>query len=212
MASASPARRGLGYFAKQAGLFVLFGTILMIPRLRRLRRRVWAWTGVRLVMTAGGALCLWHIAHARAEITMLPLGMILVAAGLLIRAKPEIKSADALAGELDALVVLNGGALQPSPDSVTIPETRIFVHPERILALGSSGRRLLEIPFATVKSLAANPATDGPGAKPWKVEIRWADHGVVTFRYDGVFAEHLARVAESTLRSQWKKQLPVILS
>jgi hypothetical protein len=31
-----------------------------------------------------------------------------------------------------------------------------------------------------------------------------------TFRYEGFFAEHLARVAETTLRGVWKKGLPVL--
>jgi hypothetical protein len=44
------------------------------------------------------------------------------------------------------------------------------------------------------------------------VQITWVADApcTTTFRYDGAFAEHLARVTESTLRSQWKKDLPII--
>ena len=30
------------------------------------------------------------------------------------------------------------------------------------------------------------------------------------FRYDGVFAEHLARVAENTVRNLLRKELPIL--
>jgi len=133
---------------------------------------------------------------------------------LLVRAKPVLKSADAIAAELGALIVLNGGTFVELPDSAPIPHAEIFVHPEQIMVLGPSECRLLEIPLAKVRSLAAHPVSNGTGkgSEPWEVEIGWVADGpcTTTFRYDGAFAEHLARVTESTLRSQWKKDLPVI--
>ncbi len=142
--------------------------------------------------------------------------LLLFAFSLLVRAKPEAKSADAIAAELGALIVLNGGTFQESPDSPPIGHAQIFVHPEQIIVLGPRERRLLEIPLAKVRSLAAHPVTNGTGegAEPWEVEINWVADGpcTTTFQYDGVFAEHLARVTESTLRSQWIKDLTVIQS
>ena len=86
--------------------------------------------------------------------------------------------------------------------------------PEQIIVLGPRERRLLEIPLGKVRDLAVRPVINGSGdnVAPWEVEINWvADEPcTATFHYDGVFAEHLARVTESTLRSQWKKGLPVI--
>ena len=110
--------------------------------------------------------------------------------------------------------MLNGGIFRQSPDSTPIPQAQIFVHPEQIIVLGPRERRLLEIPLAKVRNLAAHPVTNGAGegAEPWEVEINWVADApcTTTFHYDGAFAEHLARVTESTLRSQWKKELPVI--
>jgi hypothetical protein len=140
--------------------------------------------------------------------------LLLFAFSLLVRAKPVAKSADAIAAELGALIVLNGGTFLESPDSTPIPHAQIFVHPEQIMVLGPQERRLLEIPLAKVRNLAAHPVNHGAGkgAEHWKVEISWLADGpcTTTFRYEGVFAEHLARVTESTLRSQWKRDLPVI--
>ena len=207
-------RRTFGQIAKQAGLFMLFGTILMIPRLRRLRRRVGAWACVRLGVAACGTWLGWRYTHAGAGVASLVGAMLLFAFSLLVRAKPIVKSADAIAAELGALIVLNGGTFLESPDSTPIHQAQIFVHPEQIMVLGPSERRVLEIPLAKVRNLAAHPVTKGSGesVEPWEVEINWvADVPcTTTFRYDGVFAEHLARVTESTLRSQWKKDLPII--
>jgi len=193
---------------------MLFGVILVIPRLRRLRRRVWAWTFVRLGVAACATWLGWRYKHAGAGVATLALSLLLFAFSLLVRAKPEDKSVDVLARELNALIVLNGGIFQASPDSPPIPDTQIFVHPDQIIVLGPRERRLLEIPFLKMTSLAVNAVPNGKvnGAESWEAEIQWADSSpyVTTFHYDGVFAEHLARVTESTLRSQWKKGLPVI--
>lgn len=200
--------------AKRAGLFIFFGTMLMIPRIRRLRRRVWAWTCIRIVVALCGGWLLWRFAAARAGVATLAGGLALLASALLIRAKPAVKSLDDLTRELSALIVLNGGTFRRSPDSAPIPQTQIFVHPEQIIVLGPREDRLLEIPLTKVRNLAAHPVTNGTreNLEPWEVKIDWAGDGpcAATFHYDGAFAEHLARVTESTLRSQWKRGLPVL--
>jgi hypothetical protein len=140
--------------------------------------------------------------------------LLLFAFSLLVRAKPAVKSMDALTDELGALLVLNGGTFRQSPGSTPIRDSKVFVHPEQIIVWGPRDGRLLEIPLGKVRNLAAYPVTNGTGKslEPWEVVISWMADGPcsTTFRYDGAFAEHLARVTESTLRSQWKKELPVI--
>jgi hypothetical protein len=208
------ARRTLGQWVKHAGLFVLFGMLLFIPRIRRLRRRVWEWSFVRLAVAACATWLGWRYKHAGAGPASLVLSLLLFAFSLLVRAKPEEKSADDLARELNALIVLNGGAFRPSPDSLPAAPSEIFVCPTSIIVVGPKERRLLEIPFAKVRNLVAHGIADGTGKTPaWAVEIMWlADQAcTTTFEYEGTFAEHLARVAESTLRSQWRKDLPIIL-
>ena len=211
---ASQPRRTFGQWVKQAGLFILFGTILMIPRIRRLRRRPEAWACVRLGVAACATWLGWRYKHAGGGVASLAGSLLLFAFSLLVRAKPVVKSADAIAAELGALIVLNGGTFLESPNSPPIHKAQIFVHPEQIMVLGPQEHCLLEIPLAKVRSLAAHPITNGTGegVEPWEVEISWLANEpcTTTFRYGGAFAEHLARVTESTLRSQWKKDLPVL--
>ena len=210
----SQPRVTLGRRARQAGLFVLSGAILMIPRIRRLRRRAGAWAGVRLGVGACGTWLVWRHQHAGAGTASLVGGLLLFAFSLLVRAKPEAKPTDAIARELGALIVLDGGTFLESPDSTPIAHARILVHPEQIIVMGPGERRLLEIPLAKVRNMTVHPVSPeaGEGADLWEVEIDWvADApGTTTFQYAGVFAAHLAQVAESTLRRQWKEDLPVI--
>jgi hypothetical protein len=193
---------------------MLFGAILIIPRIRRLRRRVWAWACVRLAVAACATWLGWRYKHAGAGVTSLAASLLLFAFSLLVRAKPVTKSVDALADELSALIVLNGGIFRQTPDSTPIQPAQIFVHPEQIIIVGPRERRLLEIPLTKVRNLAVHPVPNGAGesVEPWEVEITWVADApcTTTFHYDGAFAEHLARVTESTLRGQWKKDLPVI--
>jgi hypothetical protein len=206
--------RPVKQFAKQAGLFILFGTILIIPRLRRLRRRVWAWTSVRLAAVACTAWLAWRFARGQMGWTGLGFAGLLLAFSLLVRSRPLAKSVDDLARELNALVVLNGGAFRPSCAGRAIRSTKIYVRPDALIVTGAREQRLAEIPLAKVQKVTAYALQNesGKGAVPWEVEIDWVsgEACTTTFRYEGVFAEHLARVTESTVRSQWKKELPVV--
>jgi hypothetical protein len=199
---------------KQAGLFVFFGIMLMIPRVRRLRRRVWIWSFIRLGAAAAATGLIWRYRYSGAGLASLIGGLLLFAFALLFRARHEVKSDDALADELGALIVLNGGTFRQTPDALPIPRSRIFVQPEQFTVFGKSERPLLSVPLAKVQSLAARPAAGAAprAGNPWQVEVNWTDEGpcTTTFEYDGAFAEHLARVTESTLRSQWKKGLPIM--
>ncbi len=207
-------RRTLGQRAKQAGLFMLFGTILMIPRIRRLRRRVWAWTTIRIVAAVCGGWLVWRYAHLRSGATALVGGLLLFLLSLLLRAKPVVKSVDDIARELGALIVLNGGTFQLAADAPMVRRTQIFVHPTKVIVQGAQEKLLVEIPMGSFRSLTPRAHANGSGREPgkWELEIEWMADALrkTTFFYEGPFAEHLAQVAESTLRSQWKKELPVI--
>ncbi len=192
---------------------VLFSAILLIPRLRRLRRNVRAWTAVRIVLLAGGALLLWRAFAQNGESTVfLACGIVLVLLGTVVRARPLRKPIDAVARELDALVVLNGGFLLDSPDPERVgshaPRISIFVCATVLRVLDASYRELLEIPVAMIRKIAVREdSAIPPGA--WRLDIV-GESGSWSFRYEGAFAEHLARVAEQTLHEVWKKGLPVI--
>jgi hypothetical protein len=206
--------QSFGQRAKCAGLYLLFGTILVIPRIRRLRRRVWAWTLVRLGISACGVWLVWRYAHLRSGPGALAGGVLLLALGLLVRSKPVEKSVDSIANELGALIVLNGGTFLASPDAKGSRRAQIFVQSEGVIICDHRNLPLTTIPHSKFRSLAARPSTNGArNRRPaWEVEIVWEADGPRTskFLYQGPFAEHLAQVTESTLRTRWKKELPVL--
>ncbi len=142
--------------------------------------------------------------------------------GLLVKARPERKSVDDVARELNALVVLNGGSWINERHSKPVPETWIFVLSDRLLVLTPPLQQVAEIPLAGVRQIGIHPAVPGTlqkngdaGAQAWEMEIGWDSANeahVATFHFQGFFAEHLARVAEQTISSILKKHLPVLKS
>ena len=201
---------------KRAALTVLFTAILIIPKIRALRRKIWEWSAVRLLVAALGCLLGWRYRHAQGGLVDLVFGIALMAFGLLVRAKPQAKSVDAQARELDALVVLNGGAFIPHGADRPSRLVSIFVNPDRLFVVDEREHTLEEIPVIRVRELEARPVTAPrePEAEvqTWDLEITWESIEMRTarFRYDGVFAEHLARVAENTLRNLLRKELPIL--
>jgi hypothetical protein len=201
---------------KRAALTVLFTAILIIPKIRALRRKIWEWSAVRLLVAALGCLLGWRYRHAQGGLVDLVFGIALMAFGLLVRAKPQAKSVDAQARELDALVVLNGGAFIPHGADRPARIVSIFVNPDRLFVVDEREHTLEEIPMVRVRELEARPVTSPcepeAEAQTWDLTITWESNEMRTarFRYDGVFAEHLARVAENSVRNLLRKELPVL--
>jgi hypothetical protein len=197
---------------RKAALSVLFAAIMVIPGVRRLRRKVWEWSAVRILVASVGCLLGWRYKHANGGIVDLVVGVALMAFGLLVRAKPEAKSVDAQARELDALVVLNGGAFIPAGNEQPSRLVRIFVNPDRLFVVDEHEHALEEIPLVRVRELAARPvpvSDDSEAeAQTWDLAITWESKEMRTarFRYGGFFAEHLARVAETTVRNVLRRE------
>jgi hypothetical protein len=201
---------------RKAALSVLFAAIMVIPGVRRLRRKIWEWSVVRILVASVGCLLGWRYKHANGGIVDLVVGVALMAFGLLVRAKPEAKSVDAQARELDALVVLNGGAFIPAGNERPSRLVTIFVNPDRLFVVDEHEHTLEEIPLVRVRELAARPVPvsdeSEAEAQTWDLAITWESKDIRTarFRYDGFFAEHLARVAETTVRNLLRRELPVL--
>lgn len=185
---------------RRAALFVLFGLVLLIPKTLALRRRRHLWNLLRLLAGIVGAVL--SFSKTGGPVSFFS-GLLLIFLALLARPAKEGKTVDAQARELGALVVLNGGQFYAA-DGKAVP-TRLFVTTEAVHVLDWQHRALLEIPLAQVETLRA---TSEEG-KRWKLVVQWRG-GVVEFFYDGFFAEHLARVAETTLSSQLRRELPVL--
>jgi len=213
-----PAKVRLWQALKKAALSVLFAGILIIPKVRALRRKIWEWSAIRILVALLGCLLGWRYKQANGGVVDLVVGVALMAFGLLVRAKPEAKSVDAQARQLDALVVLNGGAFIPAGNERPLTIVRIFVNPDRLFVVDEREHTLEEIPLVRVRELAARPfpGSDEPEAEAqtWDLEVTWESKEMRTarFRYDGAFAEHLARVAETTVRNLLRKELPVLRS
>jgi hypothetical protein len=211
-----PAGTRLWLALKKGGLSVLFTAVLIIPKIRALRRKIWEWSAVRLLVAALGCLLGWRYKHAHGGLVDLVFGVVLMVFGLLVRAKPQAKSVDAQARELDALVVLNGGAFIPHGADRPARIVSIFVNTDRLFVVDEREHTLEEIPMVRVRELEARPVT-APGepeaeAQTWDLTITWESNEMRTarFRYDGVFAEHLARVAENTVRNLLRRELPIL--
>ena len=187
---------------RNLGLGALFALVLLLPRLLNLRRDRRSWLAFRILLAVAGAslvvlpLSLWNSWTA----AIAGLAMFLTAI-LLPDAKPDTTLADT-AARLGALVIVNGGTYQP--DDAPPSPVQLFVCPDRIWALDSRLDPLLVIPTAEISSAIASEA-----AADWIVRVRWAEH-TADFHYRGIFAEHLARVAESTLRRAIHTPLPVL--
>jgi hypothetical protein len=196
--------------------------VLLVPKLLNIRRDRHSWLAFRILLAFAGAslvilpLSLWNSWTA----AIAGLAMFL-AAILLPAAKPDTSLADT-AAQLGALVIVNGGTYQrenaglesgqlesaqsASWQSPNVPgePVQLFVCPDRIWALDSHLHPLLVIPISQIAS-----ATAAESAGDWILRVRWAQH-TADFHYCGIFAEHLARVAESTLRSIIHPALPVL--
>jgi hypothetical protein len=196
--------------AEKAAIGLAFFLILLIPRMRRLRRRVGIWTSIRVATALGGGGLLWRFRQHDGGALVLCGGLLLFAFALFMRARPMVKTAEEKARELGALVVLNGGPFIPS-EGAAYPDAQIFVFPERLLVLDRREEPVGEIPLARVGRYTARPSSSGAAREgtSWELEIAW-ESGSACFRYEGFFAEHLARVAETTLRNLLRKELPVL--
>src|SRR6266568_2291770 len=122
-----------------------------------------------------------------------------LAAFLLPPARPDTRVPDK-ARELGARAVVDGGSYQPGDDRPAA--VRLFVGRESISALNTSLRPLLVILTAKICNVRAFP-NEGH----WILRVEWADRTPADggcsaeFSYRGFFAEHLARVALSALKS-----------
>jgi len=204
------------------GISALFGLVLLIPKLLNIRRDRRSWLAFRILLALSGAslvilpLSLWNSWTA----AIAGLAMFL-AAILLPGAKPDTSLADT-AAQLGALVIVNGGTYQRENTTLgsgqlesawgaswraanAAGETvQLFVCPDRIWALDAHLHPLLVIPTSQIVS-----ATAAESAGDWILRVRWDEH-TADFHYLGIFAEHLARVAESTLSSVIHPSLPVL--
>jgi hypothetical protein len=180
----------------------LFALVLLVPRLLRLRRDERSWAAFRVLLAITGAalvilpLSLWN--SWLAAIAGLALFLLAILA-------PPARSAidlDAKTLELGASVVVNGGSYHDS-NAAEVP-VKLFAGVETVSLLDPRLQPLLVIPTRQISSVQVAEIVGR-----WVLRIHYADRSE-ELSYRGVFAEHFARVAESTLLGVIPAALPLL--
>jgi hypothetical protein len=195
-------QESFGKKLRNAAVGILFALVLLIPRLLHLRRNPRSWRLFCILLgIAGAALVILPLGLGNNYAYAL-IGMVMFIAAILLPPAKPVMSADDKARELGALVVVNGGQYRSQNSAAR--SVQLFVGAESISVLDSTFQPLLVIPVAAITLARAEKS-----GKYWLVRVVWPDH-TAEFSYSGIFAEHLARVAESTLCSMMRPALPVI--
>jgi hypothetical protein len=193
---------GFGRKLRHFAVGALFALVLLIPKILHVRRNPRSWLLFRIFLgVAGAALVVLPVGLGTSFVPALIGLAMFISAILLPPAKPDT-SAGEKARELGALVVVNGGRFNPGEASFFAAQ--LFVGDENISVRDPQLQPVLEIPVNEITLARAEESHDR-----WLLRINWADKTAV-FAYRGVFAEHLARVAETTIRSVMRPALPVL--
>ncbi len=180
----------------------LFALVLLIPKILHIRRNPRSWMLFRIFLgVAGAALVVLPVGLGTSFVPAIVGLAMFISAILLPSAKPDT-NADVKARELGALVVVNGGRF-PLANASTAA-VQLFVGAERVSVLDRHFQQLLEIPVSEITAACAEESEES-----WCLRMTWASQSV-DFSYGGIFAEHLARVAETTIRSVMRPALPVL--
>jgi len=193
---------GLGKKLRQLAVGTLFALVLIIPKILHVRRNPRSWMLFRIFLgVAGAALVVLPLGLGTSFVPAIVGLAMFISAILLPPAKPATNAGDK-ARELRALVVVNGGRFQP--ERAASAAVQLFVSAESVWVLVRSFQPLLEIPVSEITAACAEQSEES-----WRLRVTWASH-TAEFSYGGIFAEHLARVAESTIRSVMRPALPVL--
>jgi len=200
--SAESQTENFGARLQKLALGALFGVVLLVHKVLNLRRDERSWTAFRILLGIGGAaLVILPLAFWNSWLAAIAgLAMFLTAA--LLPSATSGTTVDDKARELGAFVVVNGGKYMSRSSSAV--STQLYVGADYIWALDSRFQALQTIPVSEVLSVHAEEMDNR-----WIVRVRRTGQ-VEEFSYRGIFAEHFARVAESTIRSVIHASLPIL--
>lgn len=200
--TAAAQHENIGTRLRNAAIGALFAAVLLVPKILHVRRDERSWLAFRFLMGLTGAgLVILPLAFWNSWLAGIAGLVLFLAAVLAPPAQPE-DEIDNKARELGALVVVNGGKCCPGTGPAS--PVQLFVGSDTIWAMNSHLHSLLTIPTAQISSALAEEASSG-----WTLRVRWTDHAA-EFSYSGIFAEHLARVAETSIRSVMPANLPIL--
>jgi hypothetical protein len=191
----------------RGALWLLFAIVLLVPKLLSLRRRPPTWNVLRAVVALasvsliiGAAIALRFAAFAGTFSILI--ATVLLLAAIVVAPERTRRSLDARMHELGALVVVNGGKYRP--DKGVSVQVHLCVGADRVWVLDEALSVLFEAPFTLLQGARAEAI-----GEDWKLSLQSRDCGAELV-YAGPFAEHFARVAESTVRSQLHRELPIL--
>jgi hypothetical protein len=197
----APLRAGLARLRRGA-LWVIFALVLIIPKANRLRRHRRGWNFGRLITGLAGIAVLARGAASGHHLALLVTGAVLLLLALALAPKRADFSIDERARQLGALIVVDGGRYVDGAGKLR--PAKLFIGPDRLWVLNPALQVLLELPLIQIRALTVEPAD-----AVWRFRLD-CNHAATEFLYEGSFAEHLARVADETLRSQLYRELPVL--
>lgn len=186
----------------RAALWVGFALVLVIPKVNRLRRQRALWNLIRVVTACvGAAMIALGVARGH-ELTLIAAGVTVVLFAAVVSSERPEASLDARARELGALIAVDGGRY--IGDSGSGHRAKLLVGSERLWVLDTGLQVILEVPLQQIRAVSVEPV-----GGDWSFRVDW-DESTAQFLYEGTFAEHLARVAEATMRSRLHRELPVL--
>jgi len=180
----------------------LFVLVLLIPNILHLRRNPRSWMLFRIFLAIAGVALVIVPLGAWSSYVPAILGLAMFVSAILLPAAKSFTGVGDKASELGALIVVNGGRFKVG-DSPSFA-AQLFVGADHVWVLDSDLQSCLEIPVGEITSARAEESHGR-----WFLRINWANK-TAAFLYRGVFAEHLARVAESTIQSVMRPALPVL--
>ena len=187
---------------RNTAIATLFALVLIVPKVVHLRGNPRSWMLFRLFLgLAGAAMVVLPLGFGTSFVPAIVGLAMFISAILLPPAKPDVIAGDK-ARELGALVVVNGGRFKLG-ETLSFA-AQLFVGDKLISVRDARLESFLEIPVAEITSVQAEESHGR-----WFLCVNLANKTAV-FAYRGVFAEHLARVAESTIRSVMRPALPVL--
>jgi hypothetical protein len=204
--SADSQTENLGARLQKLAIGALFAVVLLVPKILDLRRDERSWTAFRILLgIAGAALVILPLAFWNSWLAAIA-GMAMFLTGALLPPATSFVTVDDKARELGALVVVNGGKYMSGSGSAG--SVQLFVGADYIWALDSRFQILQTIPVSEVSSVNAEVNAEGIDGL-WTVRVRRTEQ-IEEFSYRGIFAEHFARVAESTIRGVMRSSLPIL--
>jgi hypothetical protein len=187
---------------RRGALWMIFALVLLIPKLNRLRRQRRAWNFVRIAIGFAGAAILGE-GVARGHVPwLLVVGALMLLFALLLGPERSTLSVDARVRELGALIAIDGGRYVDADGC--LHRAKLFIGADRLWVLDAALQIVLKVPLQQIRTVFVEPA-----GMSWSFRMD-CEESTAEFIYDGTFAEHLARVAEATLRSRLYRELPIL--